>query len=350
MTQQEKERRARQILGRLHIRNPRCLQCVLALLDDSLTTPYESVAKALPDTKFSAGASTQHLLKYIKQKFDLGRRQFDFTGVGPRIDREERDSIFNPLLSSGIMRRVTWVRDGDTYKTEPGHLTANSQNSCYQLDPEFRQMIERPAPDFDARVSEWVKANKLRRQRAIQSEAAIAIRASAPTDNPHRALIYNTVENFAAHRFPGYKLIFVDDVSGKRIHAEWKATLAEAGLQLNRGDRYPDAILWSPDEGEFVIIDAVISDGEVDEVRAEDIRASFESQGKRVRALVTAYRTWKDAGGKQGLRRNLAADTLLWIAEDGGKYFKVRSLARTETGGEAATNPEIDAPEQAPPK
>jgi hypothetical protein len=49
-------------------------------------------------------------------------------------------------------------------------------------------------------------------------------------------------------------------------------------------------------------------------------------KGWTVAGLTTAYETWNAAARRQAAHRNLAVGSNLWIAEDGGKLFRVNTV------------------------
>lgn len=328
----DRDQRIEYILRQMDFYTLRRFQCIQALSDDTLASAYPTVLRARPETRFADGASTQQILRYVKQRFEDGESTIDFGPTGAKLDREARDQHLVPLIPRGILQRACWVGAGSGKKkryTRVDRHVSKNQNNCYRLSDEFRSLLELPDAQFPAGVRRWIASEPLRRQQAVQAEAARAQRGGRSS---HSDLIHSAVAHFLGNRFAGYALIFVDDDDGNRIRDEWRDKLEEAGIELTLDDRFPDAILWSRERDDFLILDAVTSDGEVDEIRMSDIQESFARQGKRVRHFATAYATWKRVAERQAQVKNLARGSLLWIAEDGGKYLEVNSVVTTEGG------------------
>ena len=73
------------------------------------------------------------------------------------------------------------------------------------------------------------------------------------------------------------------------------------------------------------MIEAVTSDGEVDNHKVESLRRFATRNGKTTVNFTTVFATWKEAAARQGKHKNIAAGTYIWIQEDGSKQLKVDS-------------------------
>jgi len=130
-----------------------------------------------------------------------------------------------------------------------------------------------------------------------------------------------------ASRLSDYELVFIDDADEERIKDEWKSKLAPRGLLPDLDSLWPDAILVRDSDRSLWFVDAVTTDGEIDETRRGELEEWASARGYRVAGYTTAYETWRRTAARQTRMKNLAVSTNLWIAEDGGKLFVVESLA-----------------------
>jgi hypothetical protein len=133
-----------------------------------------------------------------------------------------------------------------------------------------------------------------------------------------------------ATRLRDYELVFIDDADEERVKDEWKKELEPRGLLPDLDSLWPDAILVRDADTSLWLIDAVTTDGEIDETRRAELEDWASARGYRVAGYTTAYETWKRTASRQAKVKNLATGTSVWIAEDGGKVFAVESLADGE--------------------
>ena len=138
-------------------------------------------------------------------------------------------------------------------------------------------------------------------------------------------MIHATVNALRASVAWDAELVYVDDADGPRLR-DYEQRLTDLDLTLDLGSRYPDAILADTAQRVVWFVDAVTSDGEIDEVRRQELGRWARDRRYGVAGYVTAYETWRKMANRQGRMKNLAVDSFVWIAEDGGKLFSVRPL------------------------
>jgi hypothetical protein len=125
----------------------------------------------------------------------------------------------------------------------------------------------------------------------------------------------------------GFEILYIDDRDGTRISPEARARLREFGVELRLEDPMPDVLLGHRQRGAFWVIEAVTSDGEVDQHKVTQVTKFIRrSRPKAEIGFTTAYRTWKDAAARQSKHKNLAPGTFLWVLEDASKRFRVESF------------------------
>ncbi len=302
--------RVRDVLGRLGIENEHCARAVIALLDEG-PSQYGAVLRALPKTRFRDGASIRHIADHIGKK-QLKRQR--------GLDREGRDYWVAPLVSLGAVERVHWLKQDGGYARVDGHPVPKSSNNCYRISDDFERVLRTEPAAMERQLDRWIAGSKHRERAAVGAQAA-----SVAGEGSHAALIRSAVEVFAPHGLPGYEVIFVDDSDGTRVAPVWRGAMDRAGISLELGDRWPDVILWNRRDDVFWLIDAVTSDGELDEQRVADICESLARHGKKAAGFTTVYPDWRTAAARQHRVKNLAVGTSVWIAEDGGKLLAVHS-------------------------
>jgi hypothetical protein len=83
----------------------------------------------------------------------------------------------------------------------------------------------------------------------------------------------------------------------------------------------PDVLLWNKTTDHLWVIEAVTSDGEVDNYKVAQMSALAERSGKSGVGFTTAYHTWSAAARRQGKYKNIAPGTYIWIQEDPSKHY-----------------------------
>lgn len=279
---------------------------VYALLDDTLPSFF---TKAAAEYKFCHGASTAHIACHI----GIIQR-----GKG-KLDREGRDYWLKPLWEIGALEKVYFSSEDVAFL--PGHPKAKSPNSAYRIDPSFLRILKAPDDEWPNLLDDWASLSQVRKRLNLQAELAKATLAAV--DNTHLQLIQDCCKHYALHFLPGFEIIYVDDSDGDRVSEDEKSKLSQAGIALGLSDSMPDVLLWNPSTDMLWVIEAVCSDGEVDWHKMENLCQLAKRSDKKGIGFTTAYPDWKTAARRQAVMKNLAADSFLWIKEDGAKQFQV---------------------------
>lgn len=242
-----------------------------------------------------------------------------------RIDREQRDYAILPLRECGlVLPAYVYPRgkgpDG-TLVHHGSHIVSKSANSCYVLSEDAGELLEARSGEWSERLEKWLQGAPDRRRRVHQRTAAVRVGEGA-----HSALIRTCVESLKAEKLADFELVYIDDADGDRVSVERFPRLAELGLELGLEDRYPDAILARENDRSLWLVDAVVSDGEVDPIRQREITAWARRCGWKVEGLTTAYSSYKRFAGRQTRMKNLAPGTSVWIGEDAGRLIRVEGL------------------------
>ena len=295
----------RKVLAHIDLHgNNDLVDAVFALLDNETPSWF---SKAPKGSTIGDGASTAHLACHI------GILQ---RGAG-KLDREGRDYWIKPLRDLGGIEAVT-LEDGEFV---PGHTKAKSPNSSYRLEGTFREILTSPAGEWQEKLKAWSAKDAARERLAFQAKMAEA--AKKASDTGHATLINDCVEHYAPRFLKGYEVLYVDDADGDRISEKERAKMEAAGALLTLADPMPDVLLWHPEKDALWVMEAVTSDGEVDAHKVKGMLSFAERCGKSEVGFTTAYRTWKEAGARQGAQRNIAVETFIWIREDPSKQLRL---------------------------
>ena len=277
---------------------------VFALLDQNFPNLFNANFH-LPE-----GASTAHLGCYIGI----------FLRHGNKLDREGRDYWIKPLSEIGVTEKVTYVPEQATFL--PGHLKSKSPCSAYRLDSNFVSLLT--AKNFEG-LKQFFEGNEIasRVQRRAEIEAA-CLKEQGGSD--HSKLIELSIQYYARLFLPKFKLIYTDDSDGDRISVEEREKLAALNIELTLDDAWPDVVLFNEETTELWFIEAVTSDGEVDETKLANLKRFCERNNKKFGGATTSYLDWKALGRRQGAHKNIAIHTYVWIADDGMKNLYIDSV------------------------
>lgn len=302
--------RIRQVLSSLDKETDDMVDVVFALLDDE--TP--NLFSASPyGSKFSDGATVAHIGAHV------GILQ---RGSSSKLDREGRDYWIKPLRELGAIDPIYF--DPETHKFIQGHPKPKSPNSSYRLSRDFIEILKAPEGEWQRMLSEWSKEEHIRERAILQARAQELSEQMVLGD--HKNLIMACKDIYVPEFFPEYEILFVDYEDGQRVTEEEEQLLARAGLSLDLGDAIPDLLLWNPATDVLWIIEAVISDGEVDEHKVVQMLSLVRRSGKAGAGFTTAYTSWSDAARRQGRYKNIAPSTYIWISEDPSKHFLVSEI------------------------
>jgi hypothetical protein len=308
--------RVGEVLGALDLATPDMVDAVFALLDDRLPSWFSAPPSG---AKFCDGATVAHLACHV------GILQRDSV----KLDREGRDYWIKPLRDIGAVDPVILDKKSRTFLA--GHPVPKSPNSAHRLSEEFKQILQAPPKRWKTLLADWVKEERVRERRAFQ--AALAEETRRKVDTSHVDLINACIEHYVPRFLSGFEVVYVDDSDGDRITEEDRERLREAGLEIGLGDAMPDVLLHSRELNELWVIEAVTSDGEVDEHKQRRMVEFTNRNGKEAVGFTTAYPTWKVAAKRQAAYKNIAPHTYVWIREDPSKHY------RAETFGTEGSTP-----------
>jgi hypothetical protein len=280
------------------------VDAIFALLDNETLSFFSSAKEG---ARFCDGASTQQIATHV------GTMQRD----GTRLDREGRDYWIKPLRDIGAIEPVYLQPNTGSFVL--GHPVPKSPNSAYRLAAEFRDILAAPESEWELKLRDWIRDDKIRAR--LELQANLANMAKSAVDTKHSDLIKVCCNYYAPAFLPGYAVIYIDDGDGERITETQRQSLAAAGIHLELGDAMPDVLLWNAASDSIWVIEAVTSDGEVDYHKVSQLTGLANRSNKNGIGFTTAYQTWKIAASRQARFKNLPPETYLWIMEDPSKHF-----------------------------
>lgn len=300
----------RRVLSHIDRETDDMVDVVFALLDNET----ENMFSAAPyNSKFCDGATVAHIGSHV------GILQ---RGSVNKLDREGRDYWIKPLVELGAIEPIYLNPDTNTFIQ--GHPKPKSPNSAYRLGEEFVEILKAPAGEWELLLDVWSQEEKIRERMVLQARAQEI--SESKVLGGHKNLIMACKDIYVPSFLPNYEVLFLDYKDGERITSEEEILLADAGLTIKLGDPMPDILLWNPGTDVIWIIEAVISDGEVDVHKVDQIIKLIERNQKSGVGFTTAYRSWKDAAKRQGKYKNIAPTTYIWIREDPSKHFLVSEM------------------------
>lgn len=316
--------RVRELLKALDLYTPTRAAVLMVMLDESI--PHHHPDARVERLSLGACATTAALFEHVAERI----------GSAGRLDREGRDFHVAPLHRPGsliervqIPSRTLRLAEGLPIIVE-GWRVAKNQFSGHRVTNELRELLAAPEEDWDQGLAAFTQQDAMR---ARQAKAA-KYGQKVASDSPHAQLIRITVqaqlEALAEQGFE-YECIYIDDTDGERVSEQEERALDQRGLDFGGNWRYPDALLVNDTDQEVWVIDAVTSDGEVDENRAEDFVKAFAERDWSVAGFTTAYRSWEDLARRQGGWKNLAYRSNVWIAADGGRFLNVGPSRRYDS-------------------
>lgn len=302
--------RIRQVLSSLDKETEDMVDVVFALLDDETPSLF---SKSPYGSKFCDGARVAHIGAHV------GILQ---RGGNSKLDREGRDYWIKPLRELGAIDPI--YLHPDTGKFIQGHPKPKSPNSAYRLSRDFVDILKAPEEEWPRLLADWSKEERIRERAMLQARAQELSEQSLLGD--HKNLILACKELYVSRFLPDYEILFVDYEDGQRVTDEEEELLAQAGITLALGDAVPDLLLWNPETNVLWVIEAVTSDGEVDEHKVCQILSLVRRSSKAGAGFTTAYMSWRDAARRQGRYKNIAPSTYIWISDDPAKHFLVSEM------------------------
>jgi hypothetical protein len=306
-----------------------------------LNNEYPSLFVNSAGFTLADGASIAHIGGYIG---------ILMRGSG-RLDREGRDYWIKPLTEIGAIQKCTYI--SENRKFVPGHIKAKSPNSAYKLDRSFINLLSNTTNEnFENLLYDWISKSNQEKRLKVEVEASkyeigekiygesltsknnlditVYERLSLNLDfsklsesNSHAKLIKDSILLYAKNFLPTYEPIFIDAFDGDRVPGEDQSRLKENNISIELDDAWPDIILINKENESLWFIEAVTSDGEVDEQKMDGLKRLCNKSDKQFGGATTTYETWSKLAQRQKKSKNLAKNSYVWIREDPGRYIKI---------------------------
>lgn len=299
----------REVLSKLDRASDDMIDAVFALLDNESDSFY---GRPPAGAKFSDGATTAHIGAHVGILQRGGRT---------KLDREGRDYWIKPLRDIGAI--IPIYLEPKTREFVIGHPVPKSPNLGYKLADDFVEILK--SGDWQIMLEEWINQDTLRERLRLQAEAEMISRQSI--DAGHRKLILACEKIYVPNFLADYAVLFVDVEDGQRVTDEESQALKNAGIEITLADAMPDILLMNQAHNSLWIIEAVTSDGEVDDHKVNQILQLAKRSGISFVGFTTAYERWKDVARRQSQFKNIAPNTYIWILEDPSKHFHVVEMS-----------------------
>lgn len=240
----------------------------------------------------------------LRQMLENPERSLTPNQIGPLIPtstgngrhREEvRKKTLKTLLDLGFVEKVT-AKPGRPVIL--GHPVPRSPYSAYRVRQDLvDHVLTGSAFEFN--------------DHAQEAAETLNIFDSSST---HEQLMDSCVVHFAANHLPGKLLIYRDPCHGPKVDLDAAVKLAAAGLELDAGkDPIPDLVFWDERSDEVTIVEAVTSEGVIDNARRHVLQAWVHSHRPGIEVkYITAFLTWRAASRFIG---RTAKDTFVWVQE-----------------------------------
>ncbi len=298
----------REVLSKIDRDTPDIVDVVFSLLDNDTMSWF---AKTPKEVNFANGASTAH----------IGCHVGILQRGGNKLDREGRDYWIKPLSEIGAIEQIYYTSGRFVY----GHPVPKSPNSAYRLADDFKKILCANRPTWKDMLTEWIAEDNMRIR--LEYQAKMAAFSKRAVDTKHADLIEACREIYVTKFLKGYEVIYIDEADGERVTDKDRASLKRAGLGISLADAMPDILLWHPHRDRLWIIEAVTSDGEVDRQKVEQTKRLAKQYGKEEVGFTTAYLSWKDMAARQGVHKNIAPNTYIWIMQEPLKQFMVLDVS-----------------------
>ncbi len=222
----------------------------------------------------------------------------------PRDREEVRKTIVRPLLELGILEKVTRTRNGDV---TPGHASPRSPQCAYRLTTLFREACNNPQQGWTTYLAQSPKA-----QEAFQASSLVLV----DQGSRHETLIEACVSHWAPlHLGESYRCLFRDSLTRPRVTPDTLLRLGAANLCLDtQHDPIPDLVFWNEAANALCIVEAVTTEGVVDDRRKTMLTEWVARHNSEITklTLVTAFLTWRVAAK---FMSSVSRDTYVWVHE-----------------------------------
>ncbi|WP_343577606.1 BsuBI/PstI family type II restriction endonuclease [Mycobacterium sp.] len=297
MTEDKKVAEARQLLKALGMdaerSNERSARTLLALLHLGPEDPWSVASNPM--------LGTRAIMDWIRDEYGLDYK--------PNTRETVRRQTLHQFADAQLV-----VQNPD----EP-HRPVNSPKWNYQVPDEALVVIRLFGTDIFAHAVEK-HLDKLPGLKALYAAARELDRIPVilPNGDPftlspggQNVLIKQIVDDFCAYFTPGAQILYVGDADDKWAVFD-QEKLASLGVTVDSHGKMPDLVVYLPDKGWLVLIEAASSHGPVDAKRHGELAALFGGSTAGL-VFVSAFPDRKEM---RKYLSQIAWETDVWCAED----------------------------------
>lgn len=204
------------------------------------------------------------------------------------------------------------------YNPDDPARPVNSPKAVYQIEPRTVALLRRfGSRQWDAKLRTYLAQRKTLAQRYAREREMRLIpvqlangRGISISPGAHSQLIKAIIEDFAPRFAPGSVLLYAGDTGEKWGYFD-KEALIDLGVSVDSHGKMPDVVLYLPQKGWLILVEAVTSHGPVDAKRHEEL-AQLLAGAKAGLVYVTAF---PDRGTMARYLGEIAWETEVWVAD-----------------------------------
>lgn len=272
--------------------NERSALTLLALLDLAPGKPWSQVGQPLMG---------------ITPMMDFMREAYG-KNYAPNSRETIRRQTVHQFISAGIC-----VQNPD----DPSRPT-NSGNNVYQVPDEVVAILRRYGQqDWEEQLERYVELVLPLAERWAAERDMARIPVTLPSGHQvtlspggQNVLVKLIVDEFCSRFAPGGQVLYIGDADEKFAVCDLEA-IGALGISVPQHGKMPDLMVYRPDKGWLLVIEAVTSHGPMDAKRVDELRALLAG-AKVPLVLITAF---PDRASLRKYLGEIAWETEVWVAE-----------------------------------
>jgi hypothetical protein len=295
--QQARVDEARKILAALNFDSERCNErsalVLLALLELTPTTPWDEAESPM--------LRTVEIMEWIGTTYSVSYK--------PNTRETIRRQTLHQFVDAGLV----------ALNPDDPERAINSPKNCYQVTPRALEVLQSAGnADWDELLEAYLKdlpglQAQYQHARDLNQIPIVLPSGEAVTLTPggQNVLIKQMLEEFCPRFTPGGQVLYIGD-TGKDDPVFEEDALSRLGVALDKHGKFPDLIVYMPDKGWLVLLEAASSHGPVDAKRYGELHNLFDVADAGI-VLVSCFPSRAD------MRKYLAEiawETDVWCADN----------------------------------
>lgn len=235
-------------------------------------------------------------------------RKYYHKDYAPNTRETVRRQTMHQFVMAGLVR----------YNPDHPERPVNSPKAVYQIEDSALNLLKcHGAPSWDDCLKEYLTkqgtlVEKFARERGL---SLVPVQISPDkkiqlTPGEHSELIKAVIENFGPLFAPGGLLVYAGDTGNKWGYFD-EALLKRIGVSVDVHGKIPDVVLYLPQKGWLLLVEAVTSHGPVDPKRHNELAALFSNSSAGL-VYVTAFPNRSLMARYLG---EIAWETEVWVAD-----------------------------------